>query len=83
MRLISEQRGWSAALKQVAARIEGDVFQDMFCWLHAAMFLLSSSPSIVQESSRATLWDHLVGMHPAFETAGVPCGFEGRRGAGR
>jgi hypothetical protein len=31
------------ALKQVAARIEGDVFQGMFFWLHAAMLLRPSS----------------------------------------
>jgi len=31
------------ALKQVAARIEGDVFQGMVFWLHAAMLLRPSS----------------------------------------
>lgn len=31
------------ALKQVAARIEGDVFQGMFFWLHAARLLKSDS----------------------------------------
>jgi hypothetical protein len=31
------------ALKQVAARIEGDVFQGMFFWLQAAMLLRPSS----------------------------------------
>ncbi len=31
------------ALKQVAARIEGDVFQGMVFWLHAAMLLRPTS----------------------------------------
>src|SRR5262245_48445086 len=31
------------ALKQVAARMEGDVFQGMFFWLHAAALLRPSS----------------------------------------
>ena len=31
------------ALKQIAARIEGDVFQGMFFWLHAAALLRPAS----------------------------------------
>ena len=36
-----------------------------------------------EESSRAKLWDQLVGMPPAFEATVVPCEFEDRRGSGR
>ncbi len=39
--------------------------------------------SILEESSRAKLWEQFVGVSPAFEAAGVPRAFQGRRGAGR
>jgi hypothetical protein len=39
--------------------------------------------SILEEPSRAKLWDQFVGVAPAFEAAGVPGVFEGRRGSGR
>jgi hypothetical protein len=65
------------ALKQVAARTEGDVFQGMVFWLHAAMLLRPSS-RVVQvtiENDKADGVDD-VSVHyaaPGINAGGRPC----------
>ena len=65
------------ALHQVGARIEGDVFQGMIFWWHAAMLLRPSSRvvRVTLENDRAVGVDD-VSIHypaPGIDAGGRPC----------